>query len=72
MCFVKGKYPQTILTNQDLALKEAILMELANTKHAFCITWFSFPLGSRYNEFKYEFHRLYNLECAVDFENNGK
>ncbi|XP_020219746.1 protein FAR1-RELATED SEQUENCE 11 [Cajanus cajan] len=74
--FVKGKCPQTILTDQDLALKEAISMEFPNTKHAFCIwhivamlsSWFSFPLGSRYNEFKYEFYRLYNLECANDFE----
>ncbi|KAH1042685.1 hypothetical protein GYH30_024810 [Glycine max] len=80
MSFVKGKCLQTILTDEDLALEEAISTEFPNTKHAFCIwhivaklsTWFSFPLGSRYNEFKYEFHRLYNLECAVDFENNGK
>ncbi|XP_019436130.1 PREDICTED: protein FAR1-RELATED SEQUENCE 11-like [Lupinus angustifolius] len=35
--FVKGKYPQTILTDQDHALKEVVSMELPNTKHAFCI-----------------------------------
>lgn len=51
-------------------------MELPNTKHAFCIwhivaklsSWFSLPLGSRYNDFKSEFHRLYNLEFVDDFE----
>ncbi|KAK7275372.1 hypothetical protein RIF29_16488 [Crotalaria pallida] len=78
--FVKDKWPQTILTDQDLALKEAISMELPNTKHAFCIwhivaklpTWFSFLLGERFNEFKSEFFRLYNLECASDFEQQWK
>ncbi|CAJ2631433.1 unnamed protein product [Trifolium pratense] len=76
LAFVKGKYPKTILTDQDPALKEAIAMELPNTKHAFCIwhivaklsSWFSFPLGSRYNDFKHEFHKVYHLECADDFE----
>ncbi|KAF1860265.1 hypothetical protein Lal_00037603 [Lupinus albus] len=33
--FVKGKYPKTILMDQDHALKEAISTELSNTKHAF-------------------------------------
>ncbi|KAK2359019.1 protein FAR1-RELATED SEQUENCE [Trifolium repens] len=80
LAFVKGKYPQTILTDQDLALKEAIALELPNTKHAFCIwhivaklsSWFSFPLGSRYNDFKHEFHRVYHLECADAFEQEWK
>ncbi|XP_052736674.1 protein FAR1-RELATED SEQUENCE 11-like [Vigna angularis] len=73
---VKGKYPQTILTDQDHALKEAVSTELPNTKHAFCIwhiatklpTWFSFVLGTKYDDFKTEFYRLYNLECESDFE----
>jgi len=51
-------------------------MELPNTKHAFWIwhilatlpTWFSLPLGSRYDDFKDEFYRLYHLECEADFE----
>ncbi|WVZ14801.1 hypothetical protein V8G54_012367 [Vigna mungo] len=74
--FVKGKCPQTILTDQDHALKEAVSTELPNTKHAFCIwhiatklpTWFSFLLGTKYDDFKTEFYRLYNLECESDFE----
>ncbi|KAF1888079.1 hypothetical protein Lal_00024091 [Lupinus albus] len=51
-------------------------MELPNTKHAFCIwhivakipTWFSSHLGLQYNDFKFDFHRLYNLECTTEFE----
>jgi hypothetical protein len=77
---VKGKYPKTILTDQDPSIKEAIAMELPNTKHAFCIwhivaklsSWFSFPLGSRYDDFKHEFHKVYHLECADDFEREWK
>jgi len=34
---LKGKHPQTIFTGQDLAIKEAIAMELPDTKYAFCI-----------------------------------
>ncbi|XP_024640710.1 protein FAR1-RELATED SEQUENCE 11-like [Medicago truncatula] len=66
LAFVKGKYPKIILTDQDLSIKEAIATELPNTKHAFCIwhivaklsSWFSFPLGSRYDDFKHEFHKV--------------
>lgn len=77
---MKGKYPKIILTDQDLSIKEAIATELPNTKHAFCIwhivaklsSWFSFPLGSRYDDFKHEFHKVYHLECADDFEREWK
>ncbi|WVZ08382.1 hypothetical protein V8G54_021728 [Vigna mungo] len=73
---VKGKCPQKILTDQDHALKEIVSTELPNTKHAFCIwhiatklsTWFSFLLGTKYDDFKTEFYRLYNSECENDFE----
>jgi hypothetical protein len=76
LAFVKGKHPQTILTDQDLALKEAIATELPNIKHAFCIwhivaklsSWFSFQLGARYNDFKCQFYRVYHLDCEDDFE----
>ncbi|RDX97625.1 Protein FAR1-RELATED SEQUENCE 11, partial [Mucuna pruriens] len=68
LSFVKGKYPQIILSYQDLALEEAITKELSNTKHAFLSSWISFSLGSRYNDFKCEFHRLYHLECVDNFE----
>ncbi|KAF1863182.1 hypothetical protein Lal_00012492 [Lupinus albus] len=73
---LKGKYPQTILTDQDHALIEVVSVELPNTKHAFCIwhivskfpKWFFFSLGPKYDDFKSEFYRLYNLECASEFE----
>nr|DAD33179.1 TPA_asm: hypothetical protein HUJ06_012030 [Nelumbo nucifera] len=74
--FVKGKAPQTILTDQNMWLKEAITNEMSSSKHAFCIwhiiakfsDWFSVLLGSQYDNWKAEFHRLYNLVMVEDFE----
>ncbi|KAF8408571.1 hypothetical protein HHK36_004634 [Tetracentron sinense] len=74
--FMNGKAPQTILTDQNMCLKEAIATEMPNTKHALCIwlivakfpSWFNAVLGERYNEWKAEFYRLYNLEMIEDFE----
>ncbi|XP_073144191.1 protein FAR1-RELATED SEQUENCE 11 [Henckelia pumila] len=74
--FMNGKAPQTILTDQNMCLKEAIGMGMPTTKHALCIwlivakfpSWFNAVLGERYNEWKTEFYRLYNLEMIEDFE----
>jgi hypothetical protein len=74
--FMKEKAPQTILTDHNMWLKEAIAIEMPETKHAFCIwhiiakfsDWFSVLLGSHYDDWKAEFHRLYNLESMEDFE----
>lgn len=74
--FMNGKAPQTILTDQNMCLKEAIAMEMPTTKHALCIwmivakfpSWFNAVLGERYNEWKAEFFRLYNLELIEDFQ----
>ncbi|MCH85974.1 protein FAR1-RELATED SEQUENCE 11-like, partial [Trifolium medium] len=74
--FMKGKAPQTILTDHNTWLKDAIAVEMPESKHAFCIwhilskfsNWFSILLGSQYDEWKAEFHRLYNLEMVDDFE----
>ncbi|XP_058771848.1 protein FAR1-RELATED SEQUENCE 11 isoform X1 [Vicia villosa] len=74
--FMNGKAPQTILTDQNMCLKEALSAEMPITKHAFCIwmivakfpSWFNAVLGERYNEWKAEFYRLYNLESVDDFE----
>lgn len=74
--FMNGKAPQTLLTDQNMCLKEAISMEMPATKHALCIwmivakfpSWFNAILGERYNEWKAEFYRLYNLEAIEDFE----
>ncbi|KAF8404440.1 hypothetical protein HHK36_009325 [Tetracentron sinense] len=73
--FMNGKAPQTILTNQDLGLKEAIASEMPNTKHALCIWhiaskfsgWFSIILGVRYDDRKSDFYRLYELESRDEF-----
>ncbi|KAI4298920.1 hypothetical protein L6164_032429 [Bauhinia variegata] len=74
--FMNGKAPQTILTDQNMCLKEAIAMEMPAIKHAFCIwmivakfpSWFNANLGERYSVWKAEFYRLYNLESVEDFE----
>lgn len=74
--FMKGKAPQTLLTDHNMWLKEAIAIEMPETKHAFCIwhiiakfsDWFSVLLGSRYDDWKAEFYRLYNLELVEEFE----
>lgn len=74
--FMNGKAPQTLLTDQNMCLKEAIAVEMPATKHALCIwmivakfpSWFNAVLGERYNEWKAEFYRLYNLEAIEDFE----
>ncbi|EYU35024.1 hypothetical protein ABFS82_02G078100 [Erythranthe guttata] len=74
--FMNGKAPQTILTDQNMCLKDAIGMEMPTTKHALCIwlivakfpSWFNAVLGERYNDWKTEFYRLYNLETIDDFE----
>ncbi|KAG9459565.1 hypothetical protein H6P81_004073 [Aristolochia fimbriata] len=74
--FMKGKAPQTLLTDQNMWLKEAIAIEMSSTKHAFCIwhiiskfsDWFSVLLGSQYDNWKVEFHRLYKMETVDDFE----
>ncbi|OVA11616.1 FAR1 DNA binding domain [Macleaya cordata] len=73
---MNGKAPETILTDQNMCLKEAIAIEMPRTKHALCIwlivskfpSWFNAVLGERYNDWKAEFYRLYNLETMEDFE----
>ncbi|GAB4850821.1 hypothetical protein Ancab_039917 [Ancistrocladus abbreviatus] len=80
LSFVRRKAPQTILTDQNVWLKEAIASEMPDTKHAFCIwhiiakfsDWFSAPLGSRYDQWKAEFCRVYSSEIVEDFEDGWK
>lgn len=77
---MKGKAPLSILTDQNMWLKEAICIEMPNTKHAFCIwhiiakfsDWFSVVLGSQYDNWRTDFLRLYNLETVEDFEAEWK
>lgn len=70
------KAPQTILTDQNMYLKEAVQKELPNTKHAFSIgliasrfpSWFNAVLGEHYNGWENGFYRLYNMESTMDFD----
>ncbi|KAM7263855.1 hypothetical protein ACFE04_001538 [Oxalis oulophora] len=76
--FMRGKHPQTIVTDIDLRLRDAIAEELPNTKHVISIwkvlsklpSWFSLPLGSRYKDFKAGFDVLCHLEGLEDFEHH--
>lgn len=76
LAFMNGKAPGTILTDQNTWLKEALAAEMPGTKHAFSIwhitsnfsDWFSAILGSQYDNWRAEFHRLYNLHTIEEFE----
>lgn len=74
--FMRGRSPQTILTDLDPGLRDAVRGELPNTKHITCIwnilpkvsSWFSVPLGCQYAEFRSEFDALHCVENTEDFE----
>lgn len=76
MRFMRGRCPQTILTDIDSGLRDAIAREFPNTKHVICVwhilskisSWFSLPLGSQYENFKAEFEMLSHMESIEDFE----
>lgn len=71
-----GKFPRTMLTDIDLGLRDAMISEMPNTKHAFGLwhvtskipSWFAAPLGSQYDKFVSEFHRLGSLESSEEFD----
>ena len=73
---MRGRHPQTLLTDIDSSLRDAIEREFPNTKHVICSwnvlsklsSWFSLPLGSQYEEFKAEFDMLCHLEGIEEFE----
>ncbi|XP_020588049.1 protein FAR1-RELATED SEQUENCE 11 isoform X2 [Phalaenopsis equestris] len=58
--FMNGKAPQTLMTDQNMCLREAIGIEMPTTKHAFCMwhivakfpSCFNAVLGDRYNDWK--------------------
>ncbi|KAK7331136.1 hypothetical protein VNO77_25351 [Canavalia gladiata] len=74
--FMRGRCPQTILTDLDPGLRDAIRSEFPGTKHVIpqwnilhkIPSWFSLPLGSRYAEFKSEFDALFHIESTDEFE----
>ncbi|XP_050369621.1 putative protein FAR1-RELATED SEQUENCE 10 [Argentina anserina] len=74
--FMRGTWPQTIITDLDPGLRDAITSELPNTKHVISLwnilpkvsSWFSVLLGSRYAEFRSDLDVLYRVESTEDFE----
>lgn len=73
---MQGIRPQTIVTDMDLGLKDAISSVLPSSKHVISVwhimcklsSWFSVPLTLQYAEFKSEFDILCHLENIEDFE----
>ena len=74
--FMKGRHPQTILTDIDPVLGDAIAKELPETKHVIYTrhilsklpSWFSVPLGSQYVGLREEFDMLCHLGSIENFE----
>ena len=74
--FQKGRCPQTILSDLDPGLRDAIRSEFSGTKHVIPVwnilnkvpSWFSLPLGSRYAEFKSKLNSLLHIEKTEEFE----
>ncbi|KAG0491772.1 hypothetical protein HPP92_005170 [Vanilla planifolia] len=71
-----GKLPQTIMTDVDMGLKDAISTNLPEIKQSFCIwhvlsklpSWFSASLGSEFDRFRSEFQKIYDSESMEEFE----
>ncbi|XP_024631360.1 putative protein FAR1-RELATED SEQUENCE 10 isoform X2 [Medicago truncatula] len=74
--FMKGRCPQTILSDLDPGLRDAIKSEFSGTKHVVPMwnilnkvsSWFCLPLGPRYAEFKSTFNALFHIEKTEEFE----
>ncbi|KAM7270223.1 hypothetical protein ACFE04_029437 [Oxalis oulophora] len=75
--FMKGRYPQTILTDLDPRLRDAVRVQLPNTKHISSVwsinsrvpSWFNLPLGSQFDAFKHHFDTLlHHFKSTEDFE----
>lgn len=74
--FMRGRHPQTILTDIDTGLKDAIAREMPNTNHVVFMwhivsklaSWFSQNLGLHYDEFRAGFEMLCRAENVDEFE----
>ncbi|XP_011100571.1 putative protein FAR1-RELATED SEQUENCE 10 isoform X1 [Sesamum indicum] len=74
--FMRGRHPQVVVTDMDSGLRDALAIEMPNTKQIICIwkvlskmsSWFSVQLGMQYSRFKSEFDMLCHLENVEDFE----
>lgn len=73
---MKGRCPQTIISDIDPGLRDALISELPDTKHVISLwnilpkvaCWFSRLLGPRFVELKSEFEALYLLESTEEFD----
>ncbi|XP_043718728.1 protein FAR1-RELATED SEQUENCE 11-like isoform X3 [Telopea speciosissima] len=73
--FMRGKAPQTILTDQEPGILEAVRKVMPNTKHALCLwhicrklpSWLGNRLGTQFKEFKDKFDQLPELETEEKF-----
>ncbi|CAL1381898.1 unnamed protein product [Linum trigynum] len=74
--FMRSRQPQTILTDVDSGIMDAIAMELPDAKHVICrwhvvsklSSWFCLLLGQQYGDFKAEFDIICHLESGEEFE----
>ncbi|XP_018433527.1 putative protein FAR1-RELATED SEQUENCE 10 [Raphanus sativus] len=74
--FMRGGHPQTIVTDIDRGLKDAVERELPNTNHVVFMwhvvsklgSWFSQTLGSHYDEFRAGFEMLCRAGSVEEFE----
>ncbi|PIN03463.1 hypothetical protein CDL12_24006 [Handroanthus impetiginosus] len=74
--FMRGRRPQTVVTDMDSGLQDALRIEMPSAKQIICIwqvlsrmsSWFSPQLGVQYSSFKSEFDVLCRLENVEDFE----
>ncbi|XP_074298360.1 protein FAR1-RELATED SEQUENCE 11-like [Silene latifolia] len=75
---IMKKPPNSIITDQDPWMSEAILTEMPTTKHSYCIwhitskfsCWFAGLLRYDYQEWCSEFYKLYRMTELEEFENN--
>ncbi|CAK8531276.1 unnamed protein product [Lathyrus sativus] len=74
--FMRGRCPQTIISDLDPSLTDAIRSEFQGIKYVIPLwnilnkvhSWFSLPLGSRIVEFESEFNALFQIENTEEFE----
>lgn len=73
---MRGGHPQTIVTDIDRGLKDAVERELPNTNNVVFMwhvvsklgSWFSQTLGSHYDEFRAGFEMLCRAGSVEEFE----
>lgn len=74
--FMRERQPEIVITDMDPGLRDALAVEMPNTKQIISIwqvisklpSWFSLQLGVQYSDFKSEFDMLCHLQNVEDFE----